>query len=121
MITEKMKKAGARALVSLGLQPSGFGADAIAETIFQAMCEAHPNPHAHHTDGPPDEDAYRRGYEHGAYHALLRCDNPDGMRAEWLRAIRRWRYELTQSKRTAPPEWPVNEWDAEYGVARKER
>ena len=24
------------------------------------------NPHVHHTDGPADEDAYRRGFQQGA-------------------------------------------------------
>lgn len=42
MITDEMKQAGARVLVDLGLQPTVFGADAIAETIFEEMLEASP-------------------------------------------------------------------------------
>jgi hypothetical protein len=31
---------------------------------------ANENPHAHHTDGPIDEDAYRRGFQQGSEAAL---------------------------------------------------
>lgn len=39
-VTESMKKAGARALVNLGLLPCEFGSGEIAETVFQEMMDA---------------------------------------------------------------------------------
>jgi hypothetical protein len=42
MITPDMKEAGARALVNLGLLPTKFGSDSIAEMVFQEMLEASP-------------------------------------------------------------------------------
>jgi hypothetical protein len=64
------------------------------------------NPHAHHTDGPADEDAYRRGYQQGAWHALqaFKAKVPAWLLEEWAQAIYRWRFELTQSKRHPAPE-----------------
>ena len=33
------------------------------------------NPHVHHTDGPADEDAYRRGFQQGASAVLEMLQN----------------------------------------------
>jgi hypothetical protein len=41
-VTPEMMRAGARALVALGLLPCEFGSDNIAETIFEEMIEASP-------------------------------------------------------------------------------
>jgi hypothetical protein len=67
-----------------------------------------PNPHSHcESDGPDDEQAYRRGFDHGMSMALdlpwvtvTRRKRHD----RWLRAVYRWRHMQTHLYRTPPPE-----------------
>jgi hypothetical protein len=64
------------------------------------------NPHSHHTNGPIDEDAYRRGYQQGAYHALRAVDAAvsNHQLSRWEKAIVRWRFKVTHKSRIPAPE-----------------
>jgi hypothetical protein len=63
------------------------------------------NPHAHHTDGPVDEDAFRRGFQQGVEIALRGIAS--GVAAHrlerWRMAIFRWRFMRTHKQRIEPP------------------
>jgi hypothetical protein len=66
---------------------------------------ANENPHAHHTDGPIDEDAYRRGFQQGSEAALeaIKAGMPRRRLERWRMAIYRWRFMRSHKKRTPPP------------------
>jgi hypothetical protein len=64
------------------------------------------NPHSHNTDGPIDEDAYRRGFQQGSEAALEAIKVGVSRRRieRWRMAIYRWRFERTHKKRIEPPQ-----------------
>jgi phytoene dehydrogenase-like protein len=67
------------------------------------------NPHAHDdTDGPADEDAYRRGFQQGAEEALRALDRgtPRARLKRWQTQVYDWRFLKSHKRRTPPPQAP---------------
>jgi hypothetical protein len=64
------------------------------------------NPHAHHTNGPADEEAYRRGFQQGAHMVLQAIESgvPPHRLERWSMAVYRWRFMRSHKKRIPPPE-----------------
>lgn len=64
------------------------------------------NPHSHRSDGPIDEDAYRRGFQQGFETALQGIANGIAARRleRWRMAIYRWRFMRTHKQRIEPPQ-----------------
>jgi hypothetical protein len=63
------------------------------------------NDHAHDTDGPEDEDAYRRGFQQGSEFAFRAIEGGASsmLLAKWRKAIYRWCFDVTHKKRHSPP------------------
>ena len=75
------------------------------------------NIHAHYTDGPADEDAYRRGFQQGAHAAVeaLQRGLPPYLVERWMMEIYRWRFQKTHKKRFEAPRAPTVEECAALG------
>jgi hypothetical protein len=79
----------------------------VSDKNFADLYEQLDNPHAHTSPilGPPDEDAYRRGFQQGVMAALDAVEQgcPPGRLAKWKDAIYRWRFDASHKKRVPHP------------------
>jgi hypothetical protein len=57
--------------------------------------------------GPADEDAYRRGFQQGAFAVLemLQEDVSPRRSDSWWAAVYDWRFNCSHKERTRPPDW----------------
>jgi hypothetical protein len=76
-------------------------------------CGCHTNnPHSHWgTDDTADEDAYRRGFQHGAVamRDAIMVGTPAHELKRWLSKIYGWRFQTSHRRRMEPPRAPHHE------------
>ena len=66
------------------------------------------NPHRHTTDGTPEEDAYRRGFQQGAQAAIDALEFHIGedmtyLIRRWWDAVYDWRFNASHKTMLEPP------------------
>src|SRR5258708_2751824 len=59
--------------------------------------------HAHTTDGTPEEDAYRRGFQQGSEEAFKLLSAPDEVIESFRKAVRDWRFDASHKTEIRPP------------------